>query len=251
VISRSEPRARGQIAGPSVRALSIRVALAAAAIVGIAYLAIASLVVVIVTNNMTADLDRRLTNALHQMSTSGGPPAGPLVAFDPRRVDPRGLPALAWQAAPDGTVEAVGLAELVLPAENAGVTAPVTITIDGSSYRIAGANVGRGRIIVGQSTAGISQTQSTLIVAEIGIGITLLAFVFLGSVAIGRRVALPVERARRRQLEFTADASHELRTPLSVPTHRRRAQANAAPGGRHALAGAIRFRRPPSPGRTG
>jgi two-component system OmpR family sensor kinase len=29
-------------------------------------------------------------------------------------------------------------------------------------------------------------------------------------------VALPVERARQRQLEFTADASHELRTPLSV-----------------------------------
>ena len=28
--------------------------------------------------------------------------------------------------------------------------------------------------------------------------------------------AMPVELARRRQLEFTADASHELRTPLSV-----------------------------------
>jgi two-component system OmpR family sensor kinase len=35
-------------------------------------------------------------------------------------------------------------------------------------------------------------------------------------VAIGRRVALPIERAHQRQLEFTADASHELRTPLSV-----------------------------------
>jgi signal transduction histidine kinase len=35
-------------------------------------------------------------------------------------------------------------------------------------------------------------------------------------VAIGRRVALPIERARQRQLEFTADASHELRTPLAV-----------------------------------
>jgi len=27
---------------------------------------------------------------------------------------------------------------------------------------------------------------------------------------------MPIERARRRQLDFTADASHELRTPLSV-----------------------------------
>jgi signal transduction histidine kinase len=33
---------------------------------------------------------------------------------------------------------------------------------------------------------------------------------------IGIKAASPVEAARRRQLEFTADASHELRTPLSV-----------------------------------
>ncbi len=33
---------------------------------------------------------------------------------------------------------------------------------------------------------------------------------------VGRRVAAPIELARIRQLEFTADASHELRTPLSV-----------------------------------
>ena len=44
----------------------------------------------------------------------------------------------------------------------------------------------------------------------------LLGAVFLGAVAIGRRVAAPIEAARQRQVEFTADASHELRTPLSV-----------------------------------
>jgi signal transduction histidine kinase len=63
---------------------------------------------------------------------------------------------------------------------------------------------------------GVSQTMSTLIVAELGIGCALLIFVFLGALAVGRRVAMPIERARQRQLEFTADASHELRTPLSV-----------------------------------
>jgi two-component system OmpR family sensor kinase len=62
----------------------------------------------------------------------------------------------------------------------------------------------------------VAATQSTLIVAEVGIGCALLIVVFLGAVAIGRRVALPIERERERQLEFTADASHELRTPLSV-----------------------------------
>jgi signal transduction histidine kinase len=110
----------------------------------------------------------------------------------------------------------MGLADLVLPAEDSNVTAPVTVAIDGASYRIAGVSFGGGRLVVGQSTDSISQTQSTLIVAEFGIGCALLIFVFLGSVAVGRRVALPVERARQRQLEFTADASHELRTPLSV-----------------------------------
>jgi two-component system sensor histidine kinase TctE len=44
----------------------------------------------------------------------------------------------------------------------------------------------------------------------------LLAIVFLGALTIGSRVAAPIERARRRQMEFTANASHELRTPLSV-----------------------------------
>jgi signal transduction histidine kinase len=44
----------------------------------------------------------------------------------------------------------------------------------------------------------------------------LLAAVFVGALAIGLEAAAPVERARRRLQEFTADASHELRTPLTV-----------------------------------
>jgi signal transduction histidine kinase len=47
-------------------------------------------------------------------------------------------------------------------------------------------------------------------------GPILFVAVFFGTLLIGIKAASPVELARRRQLEFTADASHELRTPLSV-----------------------------------
>jgi signal transduction histidine kinase len=47
-------------------------------------------------------------------------------------------------------------------------------------------------------------------------GPVLLLAVFFGTFVVGLKAANPVELARRRQLEFTADASHELRTPLSV-----------------------------------
>ena len=215
MISRGEAKARG-VQGPSVRTLSIRVAMAAAGIVGVAYLVIAGVVAVVATNNMTADLDHRLTDALHAVSGQGGQPVGHSPGFDPTRLDPRGAPVLAWRVEPAGTTAPMGPVGLALPAEDRNVTAPVTVTIDGGSYRIAGISFGDGRLVVGQSTDSITQTQSTLVVAEFGIGCALLIFVFLGSVAVGRRVALPVERARQRQLEFTADASHELRTPLSV-----------------------------------
>ena len=93
---------------------------------------------------------------------------------------------------------------------------PVTATINGSELRLMGAARGDDYIVIGQSLQPVSEAQSTVILAELLIGPVLLIVVFLGAVAIGRRVATPVELARRRQLDFTADASHELRTPLSV-----------------------------------
>jgi signal transduction histidine kinase len=70
--------------------------------------------------------------------------------------------------------------------------------------------------VVGQDLTDVNRTQAILVVAELIIGPILLIAVFLGAVAIGRRVATPIEVARKRQLDFSADASHELRTPLSV-----------------------------------
>jgi signal transduction histidine kinase len=116
---------------------------------------------------------------------------------------------------PNGTVFAPD-SNPTLPAAYLTATSPQTASIGGIDMRIAGAPAGDDYVIVGQNLDSVAQAQSTLILAELLIGPLLLLVVFVGAVAIGRRVAGPIERASRRQLEFTADASHELRTPLSV-----------------------------------
>ena len=97
-----------------------------------------------------------------------------------------------------------------------GVAAPRTVVIDGTEMRIAGQDVGAGRIVVAQSLEQVGDAQRTIVLGVLLFAPFLLGFVFVGAVIVGRRVAEPIEAARRRQLEFTADASHELRTPLSV-----------------------------------
>jgi len=212
--SRTEAGPHRQIAGPSVRMLTIRVALAASAIVGVAYLVIAAVVVVFVTNNLTSAVDSRLSQALEPVPIQPGndQPFG-----QPGLPDrPFGAPVLMWRISPNGSMVSQNTSNIALPAAYTHVVGPETVTISGVDVRIEGAARGDDYVVVGETMEGVSQTQTTLIVAELGIGCTLLIVVFLGSVAIGRRVATPIERARQRQLEFTADASHELRTPLSV-----------------------------------
>src|SRR6202011_3248868 len=91
-----------------------------------------------------------------------------------------------------------------------------TLVISGTDCRVMGGRVGDDWAVVGQSLSSVEQAQSNLVQAELLIGPVLLVIVFLGALAIGRRVASPIERARQRQMDFTANASHELRTPLAV-----------------------------------
>jgi signal transduction histidine kinase len=70
--------------------------------------------------------------------------------------------------------------------------------------------------VAAQTLASVDRVSSDLTALELLAGPILLLGVFLGTLLIGVKAAEPVESARRRQLEFTADASHELRTPLSV-----------------------------------
>jgi signal transduction histidine kinase len=201
-----------------VRRTSIRVALAATILVAAAYTVIAFAVVAIVTQNLTAQIDDRLTRSLSRVPQEPFPGGG---GFEPPPGDrPFGPTTLVWTIKADGTV-VTGSAEIpALPVEYRAVSSPTTVTIDGTEMRIAGAPAGgpdqADYVVVGQTMDAVTEAQATVIRAELIIGPVLLLVVFLGAIAIGRRVAAPIERARRRQLEFTADASHELRTPLAV-----------------------------------
>ena len=202
-----------------VRRQSIRVALTATSIVAIVYFIVAVAVVAIVGRNLTAQIDASLMDALRRSVSEpfpGGGGGGDGGYFTPPEAGrPGGLPFLTWTVQPNGTVVAPS-SNPSLPAAYQDVTSPQTATIGGIDMRIAGADARDDHIVVGQNLDSVSQALSTLILAELLIGPILLLVVFVGAVAIGRRVAGPIERASRRQLEFTADASHELRTPLSV-----------------------------------
>jgi two-component system sensor histidine kinase CiaH len=198
---------------PEVRRLSIRVAINATLLVAAAYLLVAAGVMAYVSGSLTAQVDSRLTDTLahvrqgelpHQgehVSRPGEGPLGPQRAF--------------WAIGPNGTVIS-DQPTLVLPIQYRAVTAPTTINISGSEIRVAGEDAGSTHLVVGESLNPVNDARATIVFGELLIAPVLLLLVFFGAIAIGRRVATPIERARQRQLDFTADASHELRTPLSV-----------------------------------
>jgi signal transduction histidine kinase len=103
-----------------------------------------------------------------------------------------------------------------LPEADDHVMALRTRSINGHPYLVEGEQTTLGRLIVGESTADDDDVVSTLLVIQSILAPLALLALYLVAVTIGQRAAAPVDRARRRQLEFAADASHELRTPLSV-----------------------------------
>ena len=225
-----------------VRVASTRVALISTAIVAAVYLVIAVVVVLIVTARETSQVDTQLSQALARSTAGGGLQAA----------GTSGNPLWYWFIASDGTElvcdPQTQLQTCTIPSSSAsglpvsaqGVEAtPLTVSVGGAGFRVIGtditpvaydASVGTDpatglpiderltlvRLVIGQSLSGVTSAEGNLILAESIVGPILLLAVFLGALTIGRRVAAPIEEARVRQMDFTADASHELRTPLSV-----------------------------------
>jgi len=226
-----------------VRVAATRVALTSTAIVAAVYLVIAVVVLLIVNAREASEVDTQLSRALTTSTAGGTPQSG----------GTSGSPLWYWFVATDGTeVVCDPQAQLQactvptssgneLPASAQGVgTTPQTVAIAGDDFRVIGTDITPPvqyeaqiavdpvtelpiyerftlvRMVIGQSLSGVGSAEGNLILAESIVGPVLLLAVFLGALTIGRRVAAPIEQARVRQMEFTADASHELRTPLSV-----------------------------------
>ena len=215
-----------------VNVASLRVALIGTGVVALVYTIIAVAVVVFVTNNLTAQVDTQLASALTFWEHSPVAP-DPASVTDTGQSD-FGTRVLAWEIFASGSqrTNAENVNSLVqLPQAYVDTTSPTTAHIGGVDLRIAGVSINlpqelcarafsaadcRGRLVVGYNVDSLSQTQSSLIWTESIAGVALLLLVFFGTLFVGRRVGAPIELARQRQLEFTADASHELRTPLAV-----------------------------------
>lgn len=198
-----------------VRRSAYRVALIATGIVAVIYSLVAVSVLVIVGHNLTSDIDRRLDDGLTRLQTTGHLRLDPGQGYDVPSNGPRyGTPLLVWTVFPDGSVNNNNGA--TLPSDGLHVGQPRTVSVNGVDVRITGRDISGLHVVLGQSTGAVAQAQANLLLAEVVVAPLLLAAVFLGSSLVGRRVAAPVERARQRQLAFTADASHELRTPLAV-----------------------------------
>jgi signal transduction histidine kinase len=220
-----------------VNVASLRVALISTGLVAFVYAIVAAVVVVVVTNNLTAQVDNHLAVSLAHYKVH--PPLG-TTASGLADVGQGGIdsPPLIWLAfAPgvlpppfiDNQMTTIGDGTRLPEADTAVTTEPITTQVKGVDVRIVGASLGEvavdtrfgvfqgpARLVVGYDVDSISQTRSSLVVTEAVAGVILLLLVFGVALIVGRRVGGPIELARQRQLEFTADASHELRTPLAV-----------------------------------
>lgn len=193
---------------------AVRVAVVATVIIGAMYLCLVVAFNTFDRHRLFTQVDRRLSQRLDQ-ATRDPASAAAIDNYDNAH-DVDDAPVFFWQVSLSGGVVPLTSGAPPLPRSDLSNASPSVAALGSATFRLDSARIGVVRIIAGQSLADADRVLSDLVALELLAGPVLLIAVFLGTLLIGIQAAGPVEVARRRQLEFTADASHELRTPLSV-----------------------------------
>ncbi len=202
-------RNRGQYLGHA-----IRVATVASLLVGLAYVGVVLVFDVVVSHRLVAQVDSRLTARLDDVARQPATIGATNNLDNANDVDDASV--YLWQIQAAGQPVALTPGAPSLPAAAVPHGHPVTVQLGKTSFRLESQLVDGHLSIVGQSLQETAHVKSVLAAVEVVAGPLLLIAMFFGTLLIGLKASGPVEEARRRQLEFTADASHELRTPLSV-----------------------------------
>jgi two-component system sensor histidine kinase CiaH len=203
------PRGRPHVAHAA------RVAVVATVVIGAMYVLVVAGFDIVDRHRLVGQVDTRLQQRLLQ-AVRHPATAGSLDAYDNAH-DADDAPVFVWRVTSSGVATSLTPGAPALPRSAWSSSNPSQEAhLGNESFGLQAARAGDSWFVAAQSLAAADRIGSDLLLLEAIAGPLLLVAVFFGTLLIGIKAASPVELARRRQLEFTADASHELRTPLSV-----------------------------------
>jgi signal transduction histidine kinase len=194
---------------------ALQVAVVTTVLIASVYAAVCVVFDVIDGNHLAGQVDAHLRDRLVDATHHGVLNRSPGERDDDHEVE--SAPVLLWKVGAAGHTEALSDGAPLLPVSAWSTSGrPTTATLGATSFRLLATRVGSTWLVAGQSLSETTHVEYVLQTGEAIAGPVIVLAVFLGALIIGLKAAGPVEQARRRQLEFTADASHELRTPLTV-----------------------------------